>query len=73
MANLDGMKVPCHFCKVPVDIEAPGTYKRVTGWVKNRTEGGANAVAMPGPATGYACKPCIDMSRTKPVQAESLF
>jgi hypothetical protein len=60
------MNVPCHFCQLPIGTTSPGTYRRVTGWVKNRTDGGANAVAMPGPATGYACKPCVDMHRAKP-------
>lgn len=67
------MRVPCHFCNSPIDPDAPGTYKRVIGWVRNRSEGGANAVAMPGPATAYACKPCVDIKRNKPVQTETLF
>lgn len=65
----------CHFCKCELDPNADTTYKRVTGWVRNRKAGGANAVAIPGPPTGWACNVCIDIQsgRSPAQQAESLF
>lgn len=54
------MKVPCHFCQADVDPKAPGTYQLTTGWVKNRTSGGGNAVALPERQGKFACGVCID-------------
>lgn len=64
----------CHFCGEPVDPNAENIYRRVTGWVRNRKRG-VNAVALPGPTTGYACWVCIDIESGKNPQAQmdSLF
>ena len=65
----------CHFCGDPVDPNQIGVYKRVTGWVENRKSGGAHAVALPSPPTGYACRICMEIKRSKSSrgQRESLF
>lgn len=58
-----------------VNPNAPGVFRRVTGWVENRKSGGANAVSLPGPPTAFCCKPCMDVQRLGGPGAtqESLF
>lgn len=55
---------------------AVGVYRRVTGWARNRKPGtgGTHQLALPGPTTGYACSPCIDLkSRHGFSQSDTLF
>jgi hypothetical protein len=68
--------IRCHFCEAPLDPNAPGVYRRVTGWTRNRRPGtgGTHQLALPGPATGFACSVCIDMKTSRgPAQTETLF
>jgi hypothetical protein len=67
--------IRCHYCDIPLEPNAVGVYRRVTGWAKNRSSGGTHQLALPGPTTGYACGPCIDLRSTRGAtqQAESLF
>jgi hypothetical protein len=50
----------CVFCGDDVDIRRPGVYQLTRGWVKNRKQGGGNAVAMPERLHVWACTTCID-------------
>lgn len=69
--------VRCQFCNTELNPNAPGVYRRVTGWARNRKPGtgGTHQLALPGPVTGYACSPCIDLkqSRNAISQSETLF
>jgi hypothetical protein len=68
--------VRCHFCQTLVDPNALGVYKRVTGWARNRKSGtgGTHQLALPGPVTGYACAPCIDIQAGRgPNTSPTLF
>ena len=56
------MIVRCAFCHEPVDTDRPGAFRRVTGWEKNRDQGGTNAVALRQPHDDWACAPCIDLA-----------
>lgn len=67
--------VRCHFCNIELNPHEPGVYRRVTGWARNRKPGtgGTHQLALPGPATGYACSPCIDLHTSRQAQSETLF
>jgi hypothetical protein len=52
----------CEFCGDPIDTRRPGVYSMQQGWMKNRTQGGGNALALREtvrPAQ-YACGFCIE-------------
>jgi hypothetical protein len=56
--------VRCLFCREPVDPAAPGTYRRVRGWVKVRARqagagGGSTALRMPEPPDAFAHGWCV--------------
>jgi hypothetical protein len=55
----------CYFCQTQIDPKAPGVYRQVTGWAKNRKDGGTNSIALPEPGLLYACKICIDVHKSK--------
>jgi uncharacterized protein RhaS with RHS repeats len=57
------MIVACHFCGARISPDAPGTYRRVTGWEKVRTQGGANAVTLRTETGEVACAACIGAVR----------
>ena len=47
-------------CGETIDTDATTTYQYVTGWARNRTAGGTNAVALRTPQARWACLICID-------------
>ncbi len=61
----------CHFCKAPVDANDSYVYRRVTAWVENKKS--SSPALLQSPSTGYACRVCIDIQRSKVGQRESLF
>jgi hypothetical protein len=63
----------CDACGEPVDPGAPGVWRQVTGWVQNRRDGGANAVAMPSKALAWSCRSCMDRRRNGTLGMPSLF
>ena len=56
----------CTFCNEaitkPLD---PGVWRKVTGWVQNRKQGGANAVRFPSDALAYAHAICLETERLR--------
>ena len=64
----------CQFCGDPINPRQPGVWRRVSGWVQNRKQGGANHIALPEAEIGFACNICIDIktSKSAPPQ-DSLF
>lgn len=65
----------CHFCGDPVDTRQPGVYSLQIGWMKNRTQGGGNALALRAPAKPllYACTHCIEARQNGTLGQASLF
>ena len=65
----------CTYCNDPVDIRAPGVYSLQTGWMKNRTQGGGNALALREPIRPgqWACPFCIEERQHGHVGQASLF
>jgi hypothetical protein len=61
----------CHFCGEKIDPKDPGVFRRVTGWVENKKA--SSPALLQSPATGYACRICVDIKRSKIGQRESLF
>ena len=61
----------CEFCRDAIDIRQPGVYSWTSGWVKNRREGGGNAITLPERHGLYACGSCIELqlSGTKDLQS----
>jgi hypothetical protein len=53
----------CQFCGNELDPRVAGTYKRVEGWVENRTAGGANAVTFRRDLGEYAHRFCVEQKR----------
>jgi len=52
----------CVDCGMELDIRRPGVYAHTSGWVKNRSQGGGNAIALPVKSGSYACESCIDLA-----------
>jgi len=52
--------VNCTFCGDPIDLRKPGVYQLTTGWVKNRKEGGGNAVALAEKQPHWSCGLCME-------------
>lgn len=59
------MDIPCEFCGKPVDIKAIGNYRRVTGWVANRKQGGTNSVTLPSSPLAWAHGDCVMQEKNK--------
>ncbi len=57
------MKVACEECGRELRDDGPGTYVRTSGWVKVRTAGGGNAVALPEREPRFMCNVCIDLRK----------
>jgi hypothetical protein len=55
----------CAYCAGLIDTEEPGNYSLQMGWMKNRTEGGGNALALRQPVfpLAFSCGDCIDRLR----------
>lgn len=54
----------CDYCGDPVDgSSGSGNYKKVEGWVRLRTGGGANEVALRRDLEMYMHKTCMDLRR----------
>ena len=54
-------RVPCALgCGTIIDTDATTTYQYVTGWARNRSQGGTNALALRCTEPRYACRQCID-------------
>ena len=73
MATPTRFRASCVFCVQEVDTRAPGVHQFVQGWVKNRKEGGSNAVVFPMPFNVYACESCIDAQRHETPGQGKLF
>jgi hypothetical protein len=52
------MRNVCDRCKHDFDDRLPGTRRKVTGWVVERTDGGANAVRGKKYLGPVICPPC---------------
>ncbi len=55
----------CAFCGEVIDIRKDGVHQRTSGWVKRRSGGGGNAIALPERLNEYACPFCIDSEKHK--------
>ena len=68
----DRFRARCDFCGDELDIRRPGVFVLKLGWVKNRSQGGGNALALPKSQGRYACMHCIDRQQHKlsPFQAQ---
>jgi hypothetical protein len=67
-------QVSCEFCDDELDMRAPGVHVRTVGWVKNRKEGGGNAVHLAERLPMYACSHCIERQSLGQAQYQaSLF
>jgi hypothetical protein len=53
-------RAPCYFCGDVVDTRKPGHYELEQGWVKKRSQGGGNALALPVSLGLYACSFCME-------------
>ena len=65
----------CWFnCAYPeLDTRADGVYQFTTGWVKNRSAGGGNAIALPKRENKWAHSWCIDKATSGTLRQGSLF
>lgn len=55
----------CPLCHEPVEPGAHGTYQKLTGWAKDRKQGGTNAVRLREPLDLWAHGTCIDREARK--------
>jgi hypothetical protein len=55
--------VRCDQCGDQLDARAPGVAQRVRGWRVNRSQGGANMIALAEPMPQWLCRHCLDKRR----------
>jgi hypothetical protein len=55
----------CFFCGDAINPRQAGVWRKVSGWVQNRKQGGVNSISLPEPEIGYACNVCIDIAKSK--------
>jgi hypothetical protein len=53
----------CVQCGEMLDTRAPGVAQRVRGWRVNRTQGGANMIALAEVEPSWLCALCLDKRR----------
>ena len=65
----------CTYCGESIDVREVGVYSLQTGWMKNRSQGGGNALALREPVSpGYwACTHCIDARQNGTLGQATLF
>lgn len=66
----------CVYCADEVDTRAEGVFSLQTGWMKNRSQGGGNALALREPIQPpqFACGHCIErLQRNISTDQQSLF
>lgn len=51
----------CSYCEEPVDQYHRDTWRRISGWERQRRGGGTNHVALRKPSGHYACSQCMSM------------
>lgn len=51
----------CTFCARPIDPDRAATYRRIRGWEKRRSGGGANAITLREETGEYAHTSCITL------------
>lgn len=56
-------RVRCEFCGFTLDRTAPGVYRRLAGWARNRAQGGPSSVILPEREERWACAACIDAAK----------
>jgi hypothetical protein len=49
----------CVNCQAEIDSASAGVYQWVSGWMKNRADGGGNAVALIERTKAWSCAACI--------------
>lgn len=54
----------CERCGEPVDVTMPGVAQHVCGWAVNRTDGGANQIALREPHNRWLCAGCLAVLRS---------
>lgn len=67
------MALTCQFCKREVSPNAATTYRKVTGWVARRTQGGSNAIRLRQEHDEFACGQCIDLAKRGHVNGQMGF
>jgi hypothetical protein len=53
-------RAACSSCGTTIDIQARSTFQLVTGWIQNRSAGGANHIVLPERSPSWMCRPCVD-------------
>lgn len=60
------LTVPCERCATPIVPGALNTWQRASGWIEQRSGGGANALALPEREPRFMCDPCMGILRLGP-------
>jgi hypothetical protein len=50
----------CEFCQNVLDTRTDGTHQFVSGWVKNRSQGGGHGVSLPHRENRWAHAYCVE-------------
>lgn len=55
----------CELCNEKVDPQAEGVFRKMQGWAQNRSQGGANHIALREELGHYAHAVCIDVAKRR--------
>lgn len=70
----DRFRAKCAFgCGHDVNTNADGVYQFISGWVKNRSDGGAHGISLPKRENRWACGQCIDRAIRGFINQNDLF
>jgi hypothetical protein len=61
------MTTACHYCTLPVDPDAPSTYRRIEGWERRAlgvSRRGGSDITLREQLDVFACPVCIERLRS---------
>jgi hypothetical protein len=69
----DRFKSKCEFCQRELDTRMDGTHQYTSGWVMNRSGGGAHAISMPKRENRWAHRQCVEKASKGTLGQTSMF
>lgn len=66
-------RMPCEFCRGPLDVRDRGVFQHTAGWVMNRAGGGGHGVSLPERANRWAHRWCVESAIKGTLHQRSMF
>lgn len=66
-------RAPCALCGADLDVRREGVHQWTSGWVKLRSGGGGNAIALPERAPRWAHGRCVESASRGTTNQVNMF